>query len=76
MDSTTGKVYFVNNEDYWLDVNAYIQIESKSKTKLASLWYGWDKFAQRGINEAGWVFDAAVTPEQEKFQAMAIQEEI
>lgn len=66
VDSTTGKVYFVNNEDYWYDVNAYIQIEPSSKNKLARLWYGWDKFAQGGINEAGLVFDAAVTPEQEK----------
>lgn len=66
VDSTTGKVYFVNNEDYWYDVKAYIQIEPKSKKKLARLWYGWDKFAQGGINEAGLVFDAAVIPEQKK----------
>lgn len=66
IDVATGKVYVVNNEDYWLDVNAYIQIEPKSKNKWARLWYGWDKFAQGGVNEAGLFFDAAVTPEQEK----------
>ncbi len=66
VDSATGNIYFVNNEDYWYDVDAYIQIEPKSKNKLARLWYGWDDFAQGGINEAGLVFDAAVTPEQEK----------
>lgn len=65
-DSATGKVYVVNNEDYWYDVKAYIQIEPRSKNKLARLWYGWDKFAQGGVNEAGLFFDAAVTPEQEK----------
>lgn len=53
IDSTTGKVYVVNNEDYWYDVNAFIKIESKSKNQLARLWYGWDKFAQGGVNEAG-----------------------
>lgn len=66
VDSATGKVYVVNNEDYWYDVKAYLQVEPKSKNKLARLWYGWDKFAQGGINEAGLFFDAAVTPEQEK----------
>ena len=65
VDTTTGKIYVVNNEDYFLDVGAYIQIEPKSKRKLARLWYGWDNFAQGGINESGLFFDAAVTPEQE-----------
>lgn len=66
VDSVTGKVYVVNNEDYWYDVNAFIKIEPKSKKQLARLWYGWDKFAQGGVNEAGLFFDAAVTPEQPK----------
>lgn len=66
VDSTSGKIFFVNSEDYWYDVKAYIQIEPKSKSKLARLWYGWDNFAQGGINEAGLVFDVAVTPDQEK----------
>jgi len=66
VDSTSGNIYFVNSEDYWYDVKAYIQIEPKSKSKQARLWYGWDNFAQGGINEAGLVFDVAVTPEQEK----------
>jgi len=40
------KVYVVNSEDYLYDVKARIQIEPKSKNKLARLWYGWDNFAQ------------------------------
>ncbi len=68
VDSTTGKIYAVNNEDYWLDVDAYIQIEPKSKKKYARLWYGWDNFAQGGINDKGLFFDVAVTPEQEKME--------
>jgi choloylglycine hydrolase len=66
VDATTGKIYVVNSEDYWLDVDAYIQIETKSQKKFARLWYGWDHFAQGGINEKGLFFDAAVTPEQNK----------
>jgi len=68
VDSTTGKIYAVNSEDYFLDVDAYIQIEPKSKNKFARLWYGWDNFAQGGINEKGLFFDAAVTPEQERIK--------
>ena len=68
VDSKTGKIYAVNSEDYWLDVDAYIQIEPKSKSKFARLWYGWDNFAQGGINEKGLFFDAAVTPEQERIK--------
>ncbi|MEZ5016430.1 MAG: carcinine hydrolase/isopenicillin-N N-acyltransferase family protein [Flavipsychrobacter sp.] len=64
IDKATGKIYVANNEDYFFDVNAYIQIEPATKDKLANLWYGWDKFAQGGINEAGLFFDGAVTPEQ------------
>lgn len=64
IDSTNGKIYFVNNEDYWYDVKAFIRIIPKSKNTLARLWYGWDRFAQGGVNEKGLVFDAAVTPEQ------------
>lgn len=57
-----------NNEDYWYDVDAYIQIVAKHKKELARLWYGWDNFAQGGINEAGLFFDGAVTPEQPKIK--------
>lgn len=64
VDKTTGKIYFVNNEDYWFNVNPYIQINPKSKNEFARLWYGWDDFAQGGINEFGLLFDAAVTPKQ------------
>jgi len=66
IDTQTGKIYVVNSEDYWLDVDACIQIEPKTRKEFARLWYGWDKFAQGGINEKGLFFDAAVTPEQEK----------
>jgi choloylglycine hydrolase len=68
IDKETGKIYVVNSEDYWLDVDAYIQIKPKSKKQYARLWYGWDNFAQGGINEKGLFFDAAVTPEQEKIK--------
>ena len=67
-DLATGKIYIVNAEDYYLDVDAYIQIEPKSKRKFARLWYGWDDFAQGGINEQGLFFDAAVTPEQPRIK--------
>jgi choloylglycine hydrolase len=65
IDAETGKIYVVNNEDYWYDVEAYIQINPAKGNELARLWYGWDDFAQGGINEAGLFFDGAVTPEQE-----------
>ncbi|MEM6685506.1 MAG: carcinine hydrolase/isopenicillin-N N-acyltransferase family protein [Bacteroidota bacterium] len=64
IDKKTGKIYAVNSEDYFFNVNAYIQIEPKTKKKLARLWYGWDNFAQGGINEKGLFFDGAVTPTQ------------
>lgn len=64
VDKETGKIYAVNNEDFWLDTEAYIQIEKATKKKLARLWYGWNDFAQGGINSAGLFFDVAVTPEQ------------
>ncbi|MFP2996905.1 carcinine hydrolase/isopenicillin-N N-acyltransferase family protein [Spongiivirga sp. MCCC 1A20706] len=62
IDKISGKIYVANNEDYWLDTDAYIQIEPQSKNKLARLWYGWDDFAQGGVNSAGLFFDGAVTP--------------
>lgn len=68
IDSDTGKIYVVNSEDYWYDVDAYIQIEPGSRNKFARLWYGWDNFAQGGINEKGLFFDAAVTPEQPRIK--------
>jgi hypothetical protein len=64
IDPHSGKIYVANNEDYWYDVEAYIQIMPGTRNKLARLWYGWDDFAQGGINEAGLFFDGAVTPEQ------------
>ncbi|EAR01943.1 carcinine hydrolase/isopenicillin-N N-acyltransferase family protein [Maribacter sp. HTCC2170] len=65
IDKNTGKIYVANNEDYWYDVDAYIQLTPKTKNKYARLWYGWDDFAQGGVNEHGLFFDGAVTPEQE-----------
>ena len=61
---TNGKIYFVNNEDYWYNVNPYIQINPKSNDEFARLWYGWNDFAEGGINEFGLLFDGAVTPKQ------------
>lgn len=72
VDSKTGKIYAVNNEDFWYDVDAYIQITPKSKNKFARLWYGWDNFAQGGINEKGLFFDVAVTPEQKKIKGYKV----
>lgn len=65
MDEATGKVYVANNEDFWYDTKAYIQINPKSNNEFARLWYGWDHFAQGGVNEFGLFFDGAVTPKQE-----------
>lgn len=65
VDPDTGKIYVVNNEDFWYDTDAYIQIEPETKNKLARLWYGWNNFGQGGINSAGLFFDVAVTPNQE-----------
>ncbi|MDO5978688.1 carcinine hydrolase/isopenicillin-N N-acyltransferase family protein [Flavivirga spongiicola] len=64
VDKKNGKIYFVNNEDYFYDVKPYIQIKPSSKGKLGRIWYGWKDFGQGGINEKGLVIDGAVTPEQ------------
>ncbi|MGY5353182.1 carcinine hydrolase/isopenicillin-N N-acyltransferase family protein [Wenyingzhuangia sp. IMCC45533] len=64
VDEKTGKIYVANNEDYWLNTKAYIQYSPQKKDKMARVWYGWDHFAQGGINQAGLFFDAAVTPTQ------------
>ncbi len=66
IDEATGNIYVVNNEDYFYDAEAYLQIQPRTKKKLARLWYGWDDFAQGGVNEAGLFFDGAVTPKQER----------
>lgn len=64
VDAKTGAIYVVNNEDYFYDVKAYVQIEPAKNGQLARAWYGWDNFAQGGINEAGLSFDGAVIPSQ------------
>lgn len=65
VDRQSGKIYVINNEDYWFNVKPYIQIIPKTTQKLGRIWYGWKGFAQGGINEAGVFFDGATTPEQE-----------
>jgi predicted choloylglycine hydrolase len=64
IDSKTGKIYFVNNEDYWYDVKPYIQIIPSTKDELGRIWYGWKHFGQGGVNEKGLVLDGTVTPDQ------------
>lgn len=64
IDSKTGKIYFVNNEDYWYDVKPYIQIIPSTKKDFGRIWYGWNNFGQGGVNEKGLVLDGAVTPIQ------------
>lgn len=64
IDQATGKIYVINNEDFWYDTDAYIQVEQASNNELARLWYGWNDFAQGGVNSSGLFFDAAVTPDQ------------
>jgi choloylglycine hydrolase len=62
IDSKTGKIYFVNNEDYFYNVKPYIQIIPSSKGELGRIWYGWKNFGQGGVNEKGLVIDGATTP--------------
>lgn len=64
IDAKTGKIYFINNEDYFYDVKPYIQIMPASKNELGRIWYGWNNFGQGGVNEKGLVIDGAVTPNQ------------
>ncbi len=65
IDKATGNIYVANHEDYWYDgTKAYIQIMPASGKEHARLWYGWDNFAQGGVNAAGLFFDGAVAPEE------------
>ncbi len=64
IDSKTNNKYFVNNEDYWYDVEPYIQITPFSKNHFGRIWYGWKRFGQGGVNEKGLVLDGAATPEE------------
>ncbi|MFY0689457.1 MAG: penicillin acylase [Cyclobacteriaceae bacterium] len=64
VDPQTGKIYVANNEDYWYDTKAFIRIIPERMGSYARLWYGWDDFAQGGINEHGLFLDGAVTPDQ------------
>jgi penicillin V acylase-like amidase (Ntn superfamily) len=64
-DDKTSTAFVANNEDYWLDQEVDIKIFPSKGNKHARLWYGWDDFAQGGVNEHGLFFDGAVTPESE-----------
>lgn len=64
IDKHSDKIYVANNEDFYFDNDAYIQIEPRSKDRFARLWYGWDERAQGGINETGLFYDVAITPHQ------------
>ena len=70
-DTVSGSIYVVNNEDYWLDTETYLQIQPRKKGEYARIWYGWDDFAQGGINEKGLFFDAATTPEQVRIRGFS-----
>jgi choloylglycine hydrolase len=72
IDAATGAIYVINNEDFWYDTEAYIQTEVANDKELARLWYGWNDFAQGGINSAGLFFDAAVTPDQKMPKGYAL----
>ena len=63
-DPISGKVYVANNEDYWYDVKAYMRVMPGSNDSYARLWYGWDNFAQGGVNEYGLFFDGAANPKE------------
>lgn len=64
VDKATGKIYVVNNEDYYYDVKPYMQFNPQTDKSYARLWYGWNDFAQGGINQHGLFFDGATTPKQ------------
>jgi len=64
IDKQTGKIYAINNEDFWYSTKPYIKIIPAKNNELARLWFGWKDFAQGGINEAGLFFDGAATPNQ------------
>jgi choloylglycine hydrolase len=64
IDEDTGKIYIATHEDYWYDVKDYLQVAPTKADEHARVWWGWGKFAQGGINDAGLFFDAAVTPKQ------------
>ncbi len=62
-DADSATPYVANHEDYWIDQNVIIKIEPSKTDQYGRLWYGWDDFAQGGVNEHGLFFDGAVTPE-------------
>lgn len=64
-DAAQQTAFVGNNEDYWHEQTVTLKLIPRSKGKHARLWYGWDDFAQGGVNEHGLFFDGAVTPESE-----------
>jgi len=64
-DEKSQTAFVANNEDYYLDQKVDIVIAPARKDKSARIWYGWDDFAQGGVNEHGVFLDGAVTPEEE-----------
>jgi choloylglycine hydrolase len=64
VDSVSGKIFALNNEDYWYDVKPYLKLVPGKNQEYSRLWYGWKNFAQGGINEAGLFFDVATTEKQ------------
>ena len=63
-DEESGAAFVANNEDFWMDQKVDILIAPSKGDEYARLWYGWDDFAQGGVNEHGLFFDGAVTPEE------------
>lgn len=57
-----GKVLVGNNEDFWYSVDASMWFVPASKQSYGRVLFGWDKFAQGGMNDKGLFFDAAATP--------------
>ena len=63
-DESTATAYVANNEDYWYDQSVVLKKPRTRKGEYARLWYGWDDFAQGGVNEQGLFLDGAVIPER------------
>lgn len=60
-----NKVLVGNNEDFWYSVDAQLWFIPAEKNSFGRVLFGWDKFAQGGMNEQGLFFDAAAGPENQ-----------
>ncbi|MFN7926855.1 MAG: penicillin acylase [Blastocatellia bacterium] len=56
------KVLVGNNEDFWYDRDARLWFAPAAKNNRGRVLFGWDNFAQGGMNDAGLFFDAASGP--------------